>query len=119
MARPAPSPAPASGDSAIPGLRIAARGRLTLERDALPDGGPLTLALDLADDARGSGDRSVRVVSTDGRRIDLTASPLPGSGSGLRLEIDSGFLSPGRYLIEVETVEEHPLRIRRYVLELK
>jgi len=115
---PAPtSPVPEPAAPA-PVLRIAAHGRLTLEVDSLPDAGPLILVLDLPDEARGSGDRTVRVIAEDGRRIDTTASPLAGGGSGVRLEIDSEFLSSGRYLIEVDTEEKHPLQLRRFVLEL-
>ena len=106
-----------SAGAAVP--RIAARGRLTLSRDALPEDGPLVLTLELSDEARGSGERTVRVVSEDGRRIDTLASPLAEAGSGVRLEIDPAFLTLGRYMIEVDTAEKHPLRIRRYVLELK
>ena len=35
------------------------------------------------------------------------------------MEIDPGFLTAGRYMIEIDTVGKHPLRIRRYVLELR
>ena len=116
---PAPPTPPAVRGAEFPGLRIAARGRLTLDEAALPDEGPLTLALELADEARGSGEQAVRIISADGRRIDTTASPLPGAGSGVRLEIDRGFLSAGRYMIEIDTEDDHPLQIRRYVLELR
>jgi hypothetical protein len=114
----APAP-PAVRGAELPGLRIAAHGRLTLDEAALPDEGPLTLALELPDEARGSGPQAVRIVSVDGRRIDTTASPLPGAGSGVRLEIDRGFLSAGLYMIEIDTEDDHPLQIRRYVLELR
>ena len=103
----------------FPGPRIAAGGRLALDSSALPDEGPLILALELTDEARSSGEQAVRVISADGRRMDTTSSPLPGAGSGVRLEIDPGFLSPGRYMIEIDTEDKHPLQIRRYVLELR
>ena len=103
----------------IPVPRIVAGGRLTLDATALPDAGSLTLNLELSDEARGSATQTVRVISVDGRRMDTTASSLPGAGSGVRLEIDSGFLSPGRYMIEIDTEDAHPLQIRRYVLEIR
>lgn len=103
----------------IPVPRIAAGGRLTLDATALPDAGSLTLNLELSDEARGSATQTVRVISVDGRRMDTTASSLPGAGSGVRLEIASGFLSPGRYMIEIDTEDAHPLQIRRYVLEIR
>ena len=120
---PAPTPAPASHaavdivGSGIP--RIAAQGRLTLDVAALPSAGLLTLDLELPDNARGSSERAVKIISTDGRRADTTARPLPGAGSGVRLELDPGFLTPGRYMIEIDTDDRHPLQIRRYVLELR
>jgi hypothetical protein len=107
----------AAADSGV--RRIAAHGKLTLEHAALPTEGPLTLDLDLLDEFRGSSERAVRIISTDGRRMDSSASPLPGAGSGVRMEIDPSFLSPGRYMIEIDTVGKHPLQIRRYVLELR
>ncbi len=107
---------PIAVDSA---LRIAEHGRLSLDADALPDEGPLTLVLDLPDRARGQGPHPIRIVSTDGRRIDTTASPLAGAGTGVQLEIDADFLSRGLYMIEIDTTDPPPLQIRRYVLELK
>ncbi len=92
---------------------------MTIDHAALPSEGLLTLDLELADEVRGSGKRAVRVISTDGRRIDTMASPLPGAGSGMRLEIDPGFLTRGRYMIEIDTEDKHPLQGRRYVLELR
>jgi hypothetical protein len=106
-------------DALDPAIRIAEHGRLSLDAETLPTEGPLTLVLDLPDEARGDGPRSVRIVSTDGRRIDTTASSLDGSGTGIQLNIESGFLSPGLYMIEIDTAESTPLQIRRYVLELK
>lgn len=105
-----------TGDSPA---RIVDHGRLTLNEDALPDQGPLALVLDLPDDARGVGAHGIRIVSLDGRRLETMATPLPGSGTGVQLEIDTEFLSRGLYLIEIDTPEKHPLQIRRYVLELK
>ncbi len=100
-------------------FRIAEHGRLRLDAETLRDEGRLTLVLDLPDEARGTGLRTVRIVSTDGRRIETTASPLAGAGTGVQLEIDSGFLSRGRYMIEIDTTENTPFQIRRYVLELE
>jgi len=114
---PAPAPAAAPAETAN-GLRIASGERLRLDANALPDTGPLSLVLELGDETRASGEHTARVVSPDGRRVDLTATALPGSGSGLRLEIDPAFLTPGLYMIEVDTAEAHPLPIRRYVLEI-
>ncbi len=124
---PAVSPAAAVEQAATPPEltaksgqhRIAAGGRLAIDRADLENEAALAVDLELADDARGTGERTVRVVSTDGRRIDLTATPLPGTGTGVHLNIDAGFLTPGRYLVEIDTVDDHPLKIRRYVVEIR
>ncbi len=101
-----------------PALRIAESGRISIDAASLPDGEVLALGLALSDEARGSEPLSVRVVSIDGRRIETTAVPAAGSGSGLRLELETEWLRPGRYMIEVTTAEKIPLRLRRYVIEI-
>ena len=101
------------------GPRIEAGGRLTIDRRALPGDGPLLLSLAVPDEGRGSALTGARVVSTDGRRLDTTAAPLPGSGTGVQLGVDPEFLTRGRYLIEVDTVSRSPLRVQRFVLEVR
>lgn len=103
----------------IPALRIVEHGRLTLNASDLPERGSVAMALELSDEARGSGERTIRIVSLDGRRLETRARVLPGSGSGVRLDIDRDFLTEGRYMIEIKTVDAHPLQLRRYVLEVK
>ncbi|MGH0031175.1 MAG: hypothetical protein ACQGVC_15375 [Myxococcota bacterium] len=101
-------------------FRIEEQGRLTIEAADLPEDAPLELVLELPADARGSGDHTARVVSERGERIDVTASPLPDADTGLRLAIEPGFLQPGRrYMIEVDIEGNHPLSIRRYVVEVR
>lgn len=107
---------PNASDSAI---RIAEHGRLHLIRSELPKQGPLNVVLSLPDEARGAGLRTARIVSTDGRRIDTTASALAGTGTGVEIEIDPAFLTPGLYMIEIETAETTPLALRRYVIEVE
>ena len=102
-----------------PALRIAENGRLSIDAASLRDDEVLTLGLALADEARGSEALSVRVVSLDGRRIETTAAPEAGSGSGLRLELEAEWLRLGSYMIEVTTAEKIPLHLRRYVLEVQ
>jgi hypothetical protein len=112
------SPAPAD-DSETSSVRIAEHGRLTLRRSDIPTGEPFPLTLGLPDEARGTGPTSARIVSTDGRRLDLTGRPLPGAGSGIELAIDPAFLLQGRYMIELRTDSKHPLALQRYVLEIR
>lgn len=116
--QPGSVPPTAAPDAAAP-LRVAAGSHARVAVDALPSGSPLALVLELEDEARGDGSRDVRLVSEDGRKLVLSASPLAGRDAGLRLEIDPDFLAPGRYLIEVQTTDPHPLHLRRYVLEVR
>jgi hypothetical protein len=112
-------PEPAGpGRPAPPAQRIADGGRLSIDALSLRDGEVLALGLGLSDEARGEELLAVRLVSVDGRRIETTAAPASGSGSGVRLEIDPEWLTPGRYLVEVSTAEKSHFPIRRYVLEV-
>jgi len=104
---------------APPAHRIAEGGRISIDAASLRDGEVLALGLALGDEARGSEPLPVRVVSVDGRRIETTAAPAAGSGSGLRLELQPAWLQPGRYMVEVTTAEKTPLHLRRYVLEVQ
>ena len=117
---PPPKAAEKPPETAEPGHRISESGRLTIEGGDLPVFGPLALALDRRDEARGDGEpRPVRVVSVDGRTLDTTASIEPGAGSGVRIEIDSSWLRRGRYMISVTTSEPKHFPVRRYVLEIR
>jgi len=100
-------------------VRIASGGREVLQLSSL-SGAPLVqIALEVEDLARGESLRSARIVSVDGRRLDTVATPLPGAGTGVGLGVDPAFLLPGRYLIEVDTVAQSPLRLQRFVLEVE
>lgn len=110
---------PVARGPAAPAHRIAEGGRLAIDAASLRDGEALALGLALGDEARGVEPLAVVIVSVDGRRIETTAVPVAGGGSGLRLELDPAWLVPGRYMIEVTTAEKIPLHLRRYVLEVE
>lgn len=99
--------------------RISESGRLMIEAETLREGDVLTLGLALADAARGDEPLAVRVVSVDGRVLDITAVPMDGKGSGVRLAIDADWLWPGNYMIQVKTIEQTQFPLRRYVLEVR
>lgn len=103
----------------VPTLSVAPGKRLRLNLADLPRDEPVAIALGLSGEARGPAHHGVRLVSTRGTRIELEATPLPGADSGLRLEIDRDLLAPGLYMIVLDTFEDHPLRLRRYALEIK
>jgi hypothetical protein len=100
--------------------RISENGRLSVSLADLREGDVLALDLEMPDEARGYGPRQVRVVDVERQRLlETTGASVSGAETGLRIEIDPGWLQPGRYLIEVETAEKRPLALRRYVLELQ
>ena len=106
-----------------PGVRapahfIAAGERLRVRREDLREGDDLVIGLAMPDDARGSDPLPLKVVDTSGRVFAGVGLPIDGAGNGLRLEIDPEWLAPGRYMIQVETVEKAPLALRRYVLDV-
>lgn len=103
----------------LPSYRVASGTPLRLTAAELPPGKPLAIALLLPDEARGNEPRPVRVVSADGRTLHATATPLPGKGSGMRVELEPHFLRPGRYMLEVKTAERAPLPLRRWVIEVQ
>jgi hypothetical protein len=78
-----------------------------------------TFGLPLADDARGDEPLAARVVSLEGRVLDLEVTPVAGEGGGVQLEIEADWLQPGRYMIQIKTREKSALQLRRFVLEVK
>jgi hypothetical protein len=115
---PADSASRTSRSTRAPRMRIPENGRLQVSRDVLREGDVLALGLDLPDEARGTQPLPLKLVDVRGRMLELDAVPVEGPGNGLRIEIDPAWLDPGRYLIQVETAETHPLALRRYVLEV-
>jgi hypothetical protein len=114
-ASPSPPPTPAAPD-----FRIEEGERLQLNSGSLPQSGELTISLALGDEARGMEPRKVVLASArDGRRLELTTAHEEGSGSGVRVKIDSSWLEPGAYMLEVRTAEKIALPLRRYVIEVR
>jgi hypothetical protein len=98
--------------------RIGENGRLSVSLADLREGDVLALDLEMPDEARGEGPRQVRVVDVERQRLlETTGAAVSGAETGLRIEIDPGWLQPGSYLIEVKTAEKRPLALRRYVLD--
>ena len=101
-----------------PAVGIPDKGRITVAAEDLREGEVLALGLALPDEVRGDGVHEVRVIDVSGRVLDVEGHPVDGAGTGLRIEIDPGWLRPGRYMISVQTADPHPLASRRYVLEV-
>jgi len=117
-ADPVAAVAPSSPAAPAKTVRIAPHERMSLRREDLLDGGTLPLVLDLPSELQRDGGNDVRLVALDGRVLDLKARPRTGDDAGMDLEIDSDFLTPGRYLLVVDVVDTHPIGVRRFVLEV-
>lgn len=103
----------------VPDYQIEEGGRLSIDAQALREGAVVTLGLALADEARGDEPLSVRVVSVDGRVLDLSAAPTDAEGGGVQLAIEADWLRPGDYMIQIKTIEKTSFPLRRYVLEVR
>jgi hypothetical protein len=113
---------PEEPPSTVPDYRIEQGGRLSLDARSLPAAGVVTLGLALDEDALGGGQDplpAVIVSASDGRRLELLANPAPGSEGGVALGVDSAWLQPGSYMIQIRTAEKTALPLRRYVLEVR
>jgi hypothetical protein len=116
---PTPAQDPVSIDAAQSDAQALASGAaLVLDAASLRPGEPVKLRLDLATPSDTDEPRPVRVAAEDGRSLEL-AAPLGAERREARVELDPGFLKPGRYLVEVETTEKSHFPIRRYVLVIR
>ena len=99
--------------------RISQSGRLSIEASSLPEAGVLTLGLALVEEDGGVEPLAVRIASADGRALDATAVRQDANAADVHIEIDSEWLQPGKYLIQIKTEGKGPLPLRRYVLEVR
>lgn len=93
-------------------------GTLVLESQALAEMTSLSLDLRMPADAVGTEPPPVRVVAPDGRLLHAEGSIGANPGS-VGLALDTAWLLPGRYVIEVKTVERSHFPLRRYALEVR
>ncbi len=120
--KPTLAPAPDEPITPLPDYHIEEGGRLSLNAMSLPAGGVVTLGLALGKEALGGGKdplSAVVVSASDGRRLELSATPVAGLQSSVRLEVDSTWFKPGLYMIQIRTAEKTALPLRRYVLEVR
>ncbi|MCH8891250.1 MAG: hypothetical protein IH827_09275 [Myxococcales bacterium] len=85
----------------------------------LPTERPLVLNLLLPASLPSADALPVRILSMDGSgELKLPDAVVATDGDRVRVQIESGWLSPGRYRIEIETTERSQLALRRYLLEV-
>ena len=86
----------------------------------LPTERPLALNLLLPAALPSADALPARIVAMDGsRELKLSDAAVANDRGKVQVQIESGWLSPGRYLIEIETTEPSPLAPRRYLLEVR
>ena len=85
----------------------------------LPTERPLVLNLLLPASLPSADALPVRILSMDGSgELKLPDAVVAADGDRVRVQIESGWLSPGSYRIEIETSERSHLTLRRYLLEV-
>ncbi|MBW2542276.1 MAG: hypothetical protein JRF15_09310 [Deltaproteobacteria bacterium] len=86
----------------------------------LPTERPLELNLLLPAAPPSADSLPARIVAMDGgRKLELSDAVVADDRGGARVRIESGWLSPGRYRIEIETGEPAERAVRRYPLEVR
>ena len=116
-AEPRPGPSgPAPGSS----FTLASGERVEISAASLRGGDPLVLNLRLPAPPRGVELLSVRVMSEDGRVLELDAAVGKADRAIATVEIAGAWLaSTGRYMVELRTLEPSHFPIRRYVVEVR
>jgi len=90
-----------------------------LARD-LPSEQPLVLDLLLPAALSGVDALPARIISMDGSEaLNLTGAVVASDRDRVRVQIGSGWLSPGRYRIEIEATGQSGLTPQRYRLEVR
>ncbi len=86
----------------------------------LPTEQPLILNLLLPVALPSADALPARIVAMDGSgELKLSDAVVASDRDRVRVQIESGWLSPGRYRIEIETSEQSPLALRHYPLEVR
>ena len=81
-------------------------------------GDELTMILDLEVPTKSQKSLPARVIGTDSRVFDVEAVVQPNDPERVALNVDSKWLTPDRYLVEVRTTESTHIPLRRFLLEV-
>ena len=86
----------------------------------LPTERPLALNLLLPAALPSTAALPARIIAMDGsRELKLPDAVVANDRDKVQVRIESGWLSTGRYLIELETTEQSHFALRRYVIEVR
>jgi hypothetical protein len=113
---PAAPEVPAAPAPPAAGVPIAkAGGTLQLDRASFPAAGPVRVTLELPVTSADDSPRPVRLVSQDQRVLEISGAVESGR-TAATIDVDSGYLQPGSYLVEIETTERSHFPLRRYFI---
>lgn len=91
---------------------------LELDRASLPRGAPVSLGLLLPFEVEPEKALAMRVIAEDRRLFEGSGRASPRMRGRIEIDIESAFLEPGRYVIELKTPERSHFPLRRYVLQI-
>jgi hypothetical protein len=119
---PSAEPPPVTPEKDVIGpedLTLLAGQTLEISADALPAGRAVALNLQLAEPSANNDPLAGRILSEGRVPLGLSAAILGEDRRTARVEIEAGWLSAGRYVIEVQTTERTHFPLRRYALEVR
>jgi hypothetical protein len=92
---------------------------LAIAAAALPSDRPVILDLRLAEPSKSADPLAGRILTAGRPPLEFEGA-IQGEDRGrARVGIDSDWLSPGRYVIEIETTERSHFPVRRFALEVR
>jgi len=112
---PAPPPARYSG-GVVEELVLIHGESIEIPAEALPKDRSLRVSILLPVASTSDAPRPVRILAPGRDPLDTVGQHVDGDRSNATVEIEPGWLRPGRYIVEVRTTEMSHLPIRRYVL---
>ena len=109
----------ARAEVAADALELVAGETTSIPVGSLPKGRPLVLHLVVPVALPVMDALPARIVAMDdGRELKLSDAAVAAARDRVSVEIDAGWLAPGRYLIEIQTTELSHFALRRYLLEI-
>jgi len=115
----AAEPTPAAAPVGAPNLTLRSGETLAIAAGALPAARPVILDLQLGEPSADDAPLDGRVLAEGRAPLEITGAIRGGDRHIARVEIPAGWLSTGRYIIEVRTTERTHLPLRRYALEVR
>jgi hypothetical protein len=77
------------------------------------------MSLGLAEPSADGEPRPVRLISQPDHRILELSAPLEAGGTAATIDVDTGYLQPGTYLVEIRTTERGVFPLRRYFIVVR